>query len=321
MSVTGWRMPSLPALAGVLLLSAAAGPAFSQEELILIDHGKNLLSDTPYLEEDENTPTKFALPRAFDGSRATCWAVPDGGVGLRIRFGIHEDVDELQVVNGFAKTKDLFARNNRIRELKAVLLIGFSTPNRVTEIGRLYTAYPLTPELTLTLQDVMDAQPVPLPLDWEEIAERKREARARFDRAVSALSGAEQEMFARGMLEQYILSLEITRLYHGSRYNDTCLAEVEALPRYDRPVTPETRAWRVRGADAEYMELQEDGLAFLYSGGRPFGSGTWSLEGEFLQVAIEGFEEPVLYASVRLVKDTLILVTPAGAVEVYEREE
>jgi hypothetical protein len=315
------RISSLILSSCVAALSLAAGSALSAQEELLFDRfGFQLASQAPFL-EDAKIPRRYAPENLFDGRAETSWAIGDGGPGKVLYVGIPSGAKELRVVNGYATNKDLFAKNNRVRRLKVSLCVAYSFPNRVTELGQLFTLDVIGFHRTLELADLISPQALALGIDWDRADELRRESETRFQEGKAALSDYELEAYAKGTIEEYVLRLEIVDLYRGSKWNDTCLSELSFSPE-TRSIPPEERLvglWAcVRGADFEELQLDADGYACSNSGGRPWASGAWGIEEGCLKISWDGYPEESIYGTWILEGGILTLIGTSGAVEVYE---
>jgi hypothetical protein len=312
-------------MATLVLAAIFAVPtlALSAQEEVLFDRfGVELVSQAPYL-EDPRVSLRYSYVNLFDGQVDTSWAIGDGGPGTVICLGIPRGAEEIRVVNGYAAKMDLFAKNNRVKRLKASLFMGYSFPDRVTELGQLFSLYGIGFERSLALADSISLQSVALGIDWDRVDEAAKEAEKRFEEDCLGLSEFEREAYARGTIAEYLLRLEIVDVYPGSKWNDTCLSELSFSPE-TRSIPTESELigfWTsVRGVDFEELELQEGGWAFAYAGARPWASGTWKVEEGCLKIALEGYPEEAIYGTRILEQGILTLIGTSGAVEVYERE-
>jgi hypothetical protein len=306
------------ALAAIL----AALPLAAQEEVLFDRLGVELVSQAPFL-EDPKAPGRYGPRNLFDGKPESSWAIGNGGPGTVIFVGIPSGAKELRLVNGYAASKELFAKNNRVRRLKASLWLGYSFPGRVTELGRLFSLYGLGLDGSLALADTIEAQAIALGIDWDRADEAAGKAEKRFEADSLGLPAFEREAYAKGTIKEYILKLEIVEIFKGSKWNDTCLSELSFSPEpRSIPTASELVGFwtNLRGADFEELELQEDGSAYAYAGARPWASGTWRIEEGCLKVAWEGIPEDTIYGERFFDGWILTLVSTSGAVEVYEGE-
>ena len=316
------RCPPALALAAALAASGLAPLAAQVESVIMDRFGFELVSQAPFL-EDAKAPRRYAPENLLDGKASTSWAIGNGGPGTVIYLGLPRDARRMRVVNGYASSADLFAKNNRPRRIKVELCAGFSFPGRVTELGWVFDIDRTGGPRILTLGDTMSAQALDLGIDWDRADDIFRESRARFDARLPEAGDYEREAYAKGLVLERLLRIEILDVHKGSKWNDTCISELS--------FEPETRSvagkeglvgiWTTsRGADYEELELQEDGSLFSYSGGRPWGGGTWRIEEGCLKFAWEGGCDEAIYSSFILEGRILTLIGTAGNVEVYEGE-
>jgi len=292
----------------------------AQEQAILDDEPPLLYSLTPALADVRN-PERYGVRNLFDRNPATCWALADNGIGQRILIGVVPGTSAIRLVNGYAKSPELFAKNNRLKKIIAHLYVGFSFASRVSEIGWLYDLYPVAEKTILELRDSSAPQVLPLPFDWKKIEKKKQQSWAAMQKRIVAMSEPEREGFDIRRLEQYLIALEIAAIFPGSHFSDTCLSDLEFLPLMTKiPTSGDLLGtWQtLRGADAEETTFEiDDGECryYSYSGGRPWAAGSWLLQEGILKVFMEGFDQPVIFTRVILAGDTLTLVTNDGRVE------
>jgi len=188
----------------------------------------------------------YAPEQLFDGDPGTCWveAAPGGGIGEWVLFVVNGPVEGLRLTNGFARSPDLYRYNNRIKQLRLSLVVGFTAPGLVTELD--YYLYFLTDlrEAKAELQDTLEPQPVEFSISYEEHRQLVWEALERFYdsypmfmREIEKDLGLEPNLDKEQLkLEQDLvfevfgmscLRLEILEVYPGERYDDTCLSEIE----------------------------------------------------------------------------------------------
>lgn len=313
-------------LSSIVFLLCVGKSLYSQGEIMVFEHDALLLNRAPYL-EDAADQNRYSPANLFDNNLATAWAVGNGGIGSRLIVNIEAGSSAVRFVDGYAKSKDLFARNNRLKTAKIRLWVGFSFAHRVSEVGALYNIFPLENERTIDLQDTMNPQDVALPFDWEKVAKTRDTAFESMQKQIAGMSEREKQEFSRGWLEYYFISLDIAAVYPGSKYNDTCLTEMRFLPIMARLAAEQDLpgSWRtVRGGDAEEIafELENgDRRYYSYLHDRPFGTGTWELAAGILKVFIEGTPEPIIYGKVTLAGDRLTMICTDGRVELYQRRK
>jgi hypothetical protein len=166
----------------------------------------------------------YSVRKMADGDPATCWAVGKGGIGEKIYVLVKPGAKSIKIINGLAKNKNLHLANNRVRSFKVTAYAGFTSMKHITEIGEEYVVWPFAPTAKLVLKDTMNEQSLRFPFNWKELEKLGRKA------ADESESWARAEEPLEGLMESirvaYILSLEISELYRGTKYNDTCISEL-----------------------------------------------------------------------------------------------
>lgn len=120
------RKIAIPLVCTVLLV----WPLFAKLNIPRLDHAPLLAASSSSELSDPQFAGRYIYPaaHALDGNMATCWAeaVRGPGVGeyLTIQFRKPVAFDEIQIVNGLGKNKQLYYANHRIRRLEIFELLG-----------------------------------------------------------------------------------------------------------------------------------------------------------------------------------------------------
>jgi hypothetical protein len=186
-----------------------------------------LLGDTSPLlfasSELENTvpgtPGRYGVTNLFDGSTDTAWVEgeEDYGSSSFLLITVPENTNKLEIYNGLGKSKELFRKNNRVKDISLTLYAAYSPPGYVTEKSWwLFYAWPVTGSQTRRLKDNPGFQTLDLDLDWEK-------AVAEGEKLINAKA---KEYPEKGARREYILKMEIESVYEGSKWNDTCISEI-----------------------------------------------------------------------------------------------
>lgn len=210
----------LPALFLVLLLPLVSP---GTQELMLEDRAGHLFSASSSLDG-------YGMELLFDGDGYTGWSEGHSGAGEGTVLWVVLDpgADTLLLRNGFARNRELFAKNNRVRTLELALYRGFQPAGMVTETGPLFLVRPLSAPAALTLEDAMALQEHALPFEEALLAGRSPSAEDfRFYREQADAKGLPPD-FERSDI---LLRMEITGVYPGNTWNDTCLTELRVFPR------------------------------------------------------------------------------------------
>lgn len=222
----------IPILAAILLLAAggtswADGGAKELRQVNFSDYAAHVYRASSSLEsEGFYTPGPYGMHLLFDGDGYTGWSEGVGGDGkgevlwLRLDRG----ADTLLLRNGFARTKELFEKNNRVRSVDLSIWGGVLPAGMVTEIGPIYVLAPETGSRSLVLEDTPELREYKLPFDQRvlegscSISEKEFRKFAR----TQDLPEAEER-------RDLFLRMEITDVYPGTLWNDTCLTELRVF--------------------------------------------------------------------------------------------
>ena len=95
-------------------------------------------------------------------------AAPGGGIGEWVLFAVNWPVQELRLVNGFARSPALFQNNNCIKRLRLSFVVGFPVPGLVTELD--YYLYFLSEmkQEEVQIEDTIELQTVDFSVSNEE---------------------------------------------------------------------------------------------------------------------------------------------------------
>jgi hypothetical protein len=210
--------------------------------------GENIGPDAPFL-PDPKVPDRYAPQKLFDDSLETCWAIGDGGPGVEIFLAVPDNLSAMEIFNGFAKSKDLFDKNNRVKDIKARLFAAFSLPAMITETdARGYELYPVSDVLRLHLRDTLSRQRIELPFNWAVILNRYANIR---------MSLPEEPV-----LEGYYLQIEIVDVYKGSKWNDTCVSEISWIPS-SKPIQLAKKAYTNKDGSALLIDTETEKAVVL----------------------------------------------------------
>jgi len=75
--------------------------------------------------EDWKDPGLYSPVNVFDNNKNTCTATDNGYLRFEVRFNKDIIIDEIKIINGFGKSKDLFYKNNRVKQLR----VSYQNPN------------------------------------------------------------------------------------------------------------------------------------------------------------------------------------------------
>lgn len=285
-------------------------------ELVFRDGESSEILSSSYLPDRKN-PRMYSPTNLFDGDITTVWALQNGGIGERVWFPIEENTKSITLVNGCAKTKELFKANNRVKKAVVSLWLVFFLEGDVTEIAIVKRAIALSSQYAIMLKDSIEAQNIVLPYNWKEINKEIADAKNNFK---SRPVFKERKVLS----EELYLNFEIADIYKGNKYNDTCISEI-ALP--EMPVSEKKIIgnWKaVKGADREEISFsieQEEKkfVSFLHQ--RPFETGSWEIKNAKLYIYYnDGTNIKKEEYSTSLKRRNLTLSKTGGIIEVYERK-
>lgn len=225
----------------ILVLLVTAGLLFAEEQsgkfskLALSDtyaYGFNASSSLD--QEGPFDRSEYGMHQLFDGDVYTGWAegVAGPGIGEVLWLEVDHGADTVLLRNGFARTQTLFEKNNRIKSVEVSIWSGINPPMAISEIGPVYVIAPETEGHTILLADTMELREYSLPFDWSAIPLGGSISEEDYIDYVKANS-MPQAVGARDLL----LRIEITDVYRGSTWDDTCLTELRAFSKAEFTVT------------------------------------------------------------------------------------
>jgi hypothetical protein len=178
----------------------------------------------------------------FDGYLKTCWvsgsAKTNKNAVLYIRLPDSIELDKiiLNIFPGYGKSKSLYYANARPKQINLSLFAAFYPEGFCTEVGSSYIIkkYPLNRKIELT--DTFGVQSFPLNFDAKVLLEFRKEAMVQ----AQNFNDPDFKEFAETLdsisfSPSFIIKIEITKSYYGSKYDDVCISE---LFFNDRFITP-----------------------------------------------------------------------------------
>lgn len=159
----------------------------------------------------------YGPAKAFDGQLDTAWSegVEGDGIGEVLVADLSPE-KPLKIFTGYAKSKDLWLKNNRPRNIKIFILKSTETssnqsdtfPYNITVIDEQYA----------TLKDVFDWQPLPVEKSKMTFENREKATDEKY---------SEEERYEYGKRrENYMIGIQILSVYQGSKYQDTLISEI-----------------------------------------------------------------------------------------------
>jgi len=256
-------------------------------------------------------PSILPVENLTDGNPRTAWA---GKTGDEVWLFINGGASSMSIINGYGKTPALFKANNRVKRLAVSVWTAAHFAGSVSEISRMFDVARLTPDHVLDLEDSGAEQSFPLPFNWESMRKSGAEALAGL---VKRKDFKDREL----TYSYFVLRAEPLEVYRGTKYDDTCISELKAGGTWLHEARLHGDWLAVSGADAQSMTFSEpwSRRAFSsYAAGKPFLTGTWSMENGGLLIKAGGGTRR--YALALEEGDSLLKLTGAdGKLEVYKR--
>lgn len=150
---------------------------------------------------------KYNPAKAFDRDFRTSWVEgrPDDGIGEKIAFHV-TTIDRIKIMPGFGVSK-YFKMNNRVR--KARLYIYETKDLAVHQYDTTFSFGKLRKTVTLNFRDAMAMQEFPVGIT------EARKFKPKYSTSLEDYG--------------YVVILEIIEVYRGTRWRDTCIAEIEVV--------------------------------------------------------------------------------------------
>ncbi len=240
-----WAWPVLTFFLLVFFSFASSRSGVTWKELHL-KSGQSLWASSELVEKFKGHSVEYPVKNIFDGKSGTCWAegVKGDGRGENITIVVNKDISAIGIINGNAKNVDIFKKNNRIKKLTCYLFIAFTAPGLVSETdSNLYFMKTGKP-FTLDLHDSPARQYFEFSVSAEAQHEFRDQAMEDFildhpflfeqiEKELGAgkdMQGKERKQFDNDFFAAYAMYgvvVEIEEVYPGSRYQDTCISEIE----------------------------------------------------------------------------------------------
>lgn len=182
--------------------------------------------------EQTFTPSRYGPGKALDGDLSTSWAegAEGAGIGEWFTLALYRAPEALGFHNGYGENRNLFSKNNRVKELSLRFYAGLNISGFATEWTTFFDALPISDARTVRLSDSMEAQRISLPFNRAEIEKGMREFRE--SEAVRTWDFPQAEEMnvdgSEGLARSYrlLIRMEITDVYQGTNWDDTCITEL-----------------------------------------------------------------------------------------------
>lgn len=208
-----------------LLFFAVSGiPLSAQWQRIPFQDGGGIYAASSELEKPASMMDfgRYSPHNLFDHDSATAWVEGEKGpgIGSYILIGIRHGVKKyILLYNGYQQSESLFYKNNRVKELKLSLHIGFILPEEDGgQFGLQADTVPFGKDAFLSVKDAMGVQRFKLPFDLTKIHTFRKTERNRYLKAHPGNNKVQDFIF---------IKFEILSVYKGNRWDDTCIAGIE----------------------------------------------------------------------------------------------
>ena len=210
-----------------------------------IKSGDSLWASSVLTETIRGETTAYPPENLFDSDLSTAWVegVEGYGKGENVLILTNKIISSFSMVNGFTKSERLYSRNSRVKDLKVSFVCGLNAPGLVTENDYyLYFSKETVLKESVPVKDTMEKQSFPL-YDTEgyqdelvlEMLEDFSKDYPDFFKMILTELGIEETDFSALpnmmlIMEMYGftgLKLTVADVYPGSRYEDTCISEIE----------------------------------------------------------------------------------------------
>lgn len=168
--------------------------------------------------------------KAYDNNLSTAWSegVEGDGIGEVLIYPLCDsdriENENLRIFTGYAKSKDLWLKNNRPRNIKIFILK--STEHSWNKNTSFPMDITVVDEQYATLKDVFDWQPLPIEKSKITFENRKKASD-------ESLEKEEMRKYWDSR-EEYFVGIQILSVYPGTKYKDTLISEIS----YDNEENP-----------------------------------------------------------------------------------
>lgn len=178
----------------------------------------------------------------FDGYLKTCWVAgsskTDKHSMLYIKIPTNIDIEDaiLNIFSGYGKNKQLYFKNSRPKKIKISIFSAFHPEGFSTEVVSMYITKKLPLDKEIELSDTFGVQSFRLDLDKKTLLSFQKEALIK----CKSYAGENYKQLSKAntpkpFTPSFILKIEITDVYPGTKYDDICISE---LFFNDRFITP-----------------------------------------------------------------------------------
>ncbi len=177
-----------------------------------------------------NKPAGFSIGpynphNLFDRDPATAWVEGETGpgTGSYVCVGMGDSLQPyVFLANGYQKSHDLFLKNNRIRTLRVTLYLAVTDPLLETQAGFDADAVAFPESRLIELKDTEGYQIIRVPFDTGEACHFRDQMLREY--ILSHKNSLYQGKAYSWLKDFFFLKFEITGVYKGSKWDDTCLS-------------------------------------------------------------------------------------------------
>ena len=210
-----------------------------------IKSGDSVWASSALTETLKGKTVEYSPENLFDSDTSTAWVegVKGYGRGESVLILTNKIISSFSMINGFAKSERLYSRNSRVKELKVSFVCGLNAPGLVTENDYyLYFSKETALKESVSVKDTMEKQLFPLydtesyqdELILEMLKSFSRDYPDFFRMVLNELGIDKSDYSALPnmllIMEMYGftgIKLTVSDIYPGSRYEDTCISEIE----------------------------------------------------------------------------------------------
>jgi len=177
----------------------------------LIKRPSNIIASSIHLPDGN---INYSPENVFDGNSSTCWCPKGNGINEFLIFKIPYGLKGIRIQNGIAANNILFRKNNRIKELYIGIIVDLKKIVPGDLCGkRKYGLYNITyPAPLIKLKDHPSFQDI-------------------FLNKIENYNSTEEfwswDTFKSA--DELYMVLGIISVYHGTKYNDTCISEIKFI--------------------------------------------------------------------------------------------
>ncbi|MCD6396001.1 MAG: hypothetical protein J7L71_00540 [Spirochaetaceae bacterium] len=234
-------------------------PIFGQWETYSFIEAGGIYYASSELEKPPNSMDigKYSPKNLLDHSLRTSWVEGEkgSGIGSFVLIGTGKTLKKFIVIyNGYEQSENLFLKNNRVKQLKVTLSEGFTDETKANQFGFDADTRQYMEAKTILLKDKMGMQVFPMPFDSNKVKAFVEETHRDYPAGTKTDSDAETATLQRFLFIKY----EIASVYKGSKWDDTCIAEIGFSNRGTGEIVPlgESIEKVYEDADSEHVIIE-----------------------------------------------------------------